>query len=185
MKAELLNNLASTIHANAVSNGWYETKRSTNELLTLALSEFFEAFEAFRGNKYTNIVNAAPIKEELLKHKHLDTYSFKNEIKDTFEDELADTFIRALDMASYLGVKTKDLVIVGTAIRGEFTKDVQNFTMLISGLYNQQLTSDTLTILLSTVWSISKVYEFDLMDHVRLKIAYNKTRSYRHGNKIV
>jgi hypothetical protein len=185
MKAEILNSLAKEIHENAVANGWYEDTRTTNELLILDLSEFFEAFEAFRGNKYTNKVHAKPILEELVHHRHLDTYSFKNEIKDTFEDELADTFIRALDMAAYKGVLTNDLVLIGVAEKGMFTKDVKMFTQLISGLLDQPLNTETLTILLSTVWSVSKVYDFDLMDHVRLKVAYNKTRSYRHGNKIV
>lgn len=185
MKAEILNNLAKEIHENAVANGWYEGMRSTNELLFLVKSEMFESFEAFRGNKYTNKVHALPILEELVHHKHLDTYSFKNEIKDTFEDEIADIFIRSLDMAAYKGVLTNDLVLIGTDVKGDFTKTGKSLDCLICGMYDQPLNTETLTILLSTVWSISKVYDFDLMDHVKLKAAYNKTRGFRHGNKVV
>lgn len=90
--AEKLNSLAKEIHDNAVSKGFYDEKPCIPQLLMLVVSELGEALEAERkGRKAPNEVPA-----------DVDEAYFKANIKDTFEDEVADSLIRILDMCAYL-----------------------------------------------------------------------------------
>ena len=77
--------------------------RNKSELLMLIVSELGEACEALRNN------NRQPntlVKTEGLKIKNANKISNKDRIweKDTFEDEVADTFIRLGDMCEALGI---------------------------------------------------------------------------------
>lgn len=91
--------------------GTYIATRNISELLMLIVTELAEACEALRHNKRQG-KQLVEIKKQ--KVKVLDngvclggfqpyTHSIKWE-KDTFEDELADTFIRLGDMCEALGI---------------------------------------------------------------------------------
>lgn len=58
--------------------------------LLLIISEIGEALEALRNNKLTENIN--------------NFYDFESEIKDTFEDELADVCIRIFDICGFFGI---------------------------------------------------------------------------------
>jgi len=119
-----INELVQKAHENAVSKGFYEcarcegsgkvgsfvcntcngsgkTSKNIGELLMLVVSELGEALEAHRSNGrtpmweffYEMIDSGKPFEE-----------AFKENIKDTFEDELADAVIRICDMCGYLGI---------------------------------------------------------------------------------
>jgi len=59
--------------------------------LMLIVSELGEALEALRHNKTSQGLD-------------LDTVDFKKQVKDTFEDEIADVFIRLGDLVGYLNI---------------------------------------------------------------------------------
>ena len=81
--------MAKAIFANNKQKGFWENPRSVADCADLVISELSEALEAERANKFTRGRN-----EELLYNPYL----FQEEIKDTLEDELADAFIRMLDL---------------------------------------------------------------------------------------
>jgi len=91
-----LNELAKEIHQDNVDRGFYEKPRETGTELMLIVSELSEALEAFRKDKFVN-------KEDLYKHI-FDKDHFKEKIKDTFEDEIADALIRILDMCGNMNI---------------------------------------------------------------------------------
>ncbi len=98
-----MNKLAKEIYDNAVSKGFYEDGKANNmgERLALIHSEVSEALEADRTGRYCT-ANVSMI------NAWIDDAGFKNDfkgnIKDTFEDELADVIIRCLDTAAHKGI---------------------------------------------------------------------------------
>lgn len=98
----MINKLSAEIYANAKEKGFYEDGKANNigERLCLIHSEVSEALEADRKNKHCHY--------DILKANQLNDpesfkYIFKENIKDTFEDEIADVMIRCMDMAAHLG----------------------------------------------------------------------------------
>ncbi len=87
-----LNGAAALIFADNQKKGFWETPRETGTLLMLMVSELAEALEADRHGRKANI----PQFDENLDKEGFVT-AFKVNIKDTFEDELADAMIRILD----------------------------------------------------------------------------------------
>ncbi len=101
MNCSALNELAADIHDDNVERGFYEKPRETGTELMLIVSELSEALEAFRKDRF---VDKDDLKGEFDKDK------FKEKVKDTFEDELADALIRILDMCGNKGIDIREHV---------------------------------------------------------------------------
>lgn len=86
--------LCEKAHQTAVDKGfWYVAQKSPTELLMLIVSELGEACEALRKNR-----RQLPTIQQA-------NGEFKKEwTKDTFEDEIADAFIRLGDMCQALNI---------------------------------------------------------------------------------
>lgn len=95
MEKSYLNELAERIHKDNVERGFYDEKREMGTLLMLIVSEVAEALEADRKDKHVNIHDIP---------EYCNPTNFKEHVKDTFEDEIADTFIRLFDLVGYLGI---------------------------------------------------------------------------------
>ena len=95
-----LNKLRDEIHGHAISKGFWDNQRETGTLLMLCVSELAEAMEADRKDRYADLELIEKDKEDFIDFK----WSFENSIKDTFEDELADTIIRILDLCGAKGI---------------------------------------------------------------------------------
>lgn len=102
-----LNQLSKQVHQNNVEKGFWEGQKNVGELLMLVVSELGEAIEAHRKGKIASF--------NMLKHMQKEGYTwedsnvsfksaFEEEIKDTFEDEIADAIIRLLDLSAGLGI---------------------------------------------------------------------------------
>jgi len=96
----MINQLSKEIYENAKSKGFHDGEKNIGEMLALIHSEVSEALEADRKDKYTS-QNASVkgingwIDDDIFKS------NFKNHLKDTFEDELADIMIRVMDLARH------------------------------------------------------------------------------------
>lgn len=76
------------------AKGFWDSERNVGEMLMLVVSELGEAIEAHRKN-------------QMMADKPRDIFTnewFKENVKDTFEDEIADAVIRLLDMSGGLGI---------------------------------------------------------------------------------
>jgi NTP pyrophosphatase (non-canonical NTP hydrolase) len=88
--------LSKEIHENARSKGFWDKERNLGEMLMLIVSEVAEAMEADRNSHFTevNMLGIAGWVDDKDFRAH-----FANDVKDTFEDELADACIRIFDLA--------------------------------------------------------------------------------------
>jgi len=100
-KKIMINELAKEIYENAKSKGFHEGEKNIGEMLCLIHSEVSEALEADRKHQRTlsNIgaVNGWISDDEFKR-------SFQDNVKDTFDDELADIMIRVMDLAHHKGI---------------------------------------------------------------------------------
>ena len=89
------------VHNNAIEKGFWNDPREVGTLLMLCVSELAEALEADRKEKKASKKTV----DEIIGSEgfHFD-YTFETEIKDTFEDEIADTVIRIFDLCGGLGI---------------------------------------------------------------------------------
>lgn len=96
------------IHEQVVAKGFWDDKTDTATKLMLIVSELSEALEADRRNKYaTN----SRMKIDFINFLECDAIfkdNFEKEIKDTFEDELADAMIRIMDLAEKNNINLED-----------------------------------------------------------------------------
>lgn len=188
MKIEELKKLSKEIHQNAVEHGWWDEERSYNDIVVLICSELYEAFEEYRDN--------APM-----------VYTI-NDKPEGIAVELADVVIRILD---YLGKVEYDFAFdleiekqdALTRFTDKVTKyyfevstgkdkayNYSNFSEFILGL-NRCLVDSDYDIFgyigfMEVIYNINEFLEnedVDLIQTIKLKHEYNKTRPYRHGGK--
>lgn len=98
-----LNELAKQCHERAKAKGFWDKPIETGTLLMLIVSELAEALEADRKNKHADVKQ---FEYEMTRVPHDYEPAFKVYIKDTFEDEIADVFIRLLD---FVGQRNIDI----------------------------------------------------------------------------
>ena len=97
----MINKLAKEVHQNAKNKGFHEGEKNIGEMLALIHSEVSEALEADRKGRecsYNMKVMNGWTKDQDFKEY------FEGNVKDTFEDELADVIIRVMDLAEMKGI---------------------------------------------------------------------------------
>lgn len=96
-----LNELSKQIYKENKLRGFDVAKDNTGQVLMLVVSELAEALEADRKNRYAGLVQ---FKQDMLEMNEFDDentfrkLAFEHNIKDTFQDEIADAFIRLFDL---------------------------------------------------------------------------------------
>jgi NTP pyrophosphatase (non-canonical NTP hydrolase) len=89
----MFNELAKEIHEGNAARGFWEDERKLTEVVMLTVCELAEAIEADRAGKWCT-------ETDILQYKNISTPErFKENIKDTVQDEIADAIIRLLDFS--------------------------------------------------------------------------------------
>lgn len=95
------------IHKNAKAKGFFEdgNRKNIGEMLMLIVTEVSEAMEADRIGKRADwsYDNPPIIQPEQIDDKKF-CELFEKEVKNTFEDEMADIVIRVMDMCAFKGI---------------------------------------------------------------------------------
>lgn len=185
-KKEELNALRDECYKIACKHGFHDEKLSERHFLCLVISELMEAVEADRKGRHADIktFNAA-----------LDGFecevAFEGYIKDTVEDELADAAIRILDLAGVLKWDIGETVEVNLCRDDEATQDhtplryyfrTCSFTEAIYEIC-EDIVLVGIDSALTALFLLADVMGFDLMEHIRLKMNYNRTRERLHGKR--
>lgn len=197
----IYNKLASAIHENAKSKGFWDNTRNEGELLMLVVSEISEALEAHRKGKFADLQGLA---DALKKYESFPVdmgiyeREFKLYVKDSFEDEIADTIIRILDYAANKGISIDpqfyeqqgDFQVFNPNV-GELFLDVTGFIYkafvaqkelsFLCGEYEGSELEMQLNGAIILLLNLCNEMDIDFMRHIELKMRYNKTRERMHG----
>jgi hypothetical protein len=188
MTNEKLHQLARIAHNNAKAKGFWEVPRPEKESLILVVSEISEALEAARANKFCkkeNFDEALAIYREIGREKSAPeeplgafNFYFQNFCRGTFEEEIADTFIRILDFAESRKqtFEVEELLEADLPPIGFYIPNI--LFDITSHIIKDELNE---AIYLLQLLSIEK--EFDLVLWARMKMKYNETRGYKHGKQ--
>jgi NTP pyrophosphatase (non-canonical NTP hydrolase) len=154
------NELAHQIHADNVAKGFWDDDRTYSMTIALIHSEVTELLEAFRkGNPPSAKIDCS-----------------------LAEEELADIVIRLLDAAPVYGWEFNGLDLqlpllsLGSAIC--------NLHLLLSKMFEEEKLSNYYAKhLLEDCLNFAKSNEWDLIQAIELKLAYNRTRPIKHGKE--
>lgn len=178
-----LNKLRDKAYQCAVAHGWHEENLSDEHFLCLVISELMEAVEADRKGMHANRANF----EYCMKQRKRDDgefmYAFKQDIKDSVEDELANACIRMLDLA---GLRGYDLDSFD--YEGSDTEDYSDMTFTesmfrICVYVTDNFYRDEPFILLNEIFAFCRDRNIDIFWHIKQKMKYNELRPYKHGDK--
>lgn len=172
-----LNKLRDRAYKIAKEHGSHEKEMSDETYLMLIITEISEAVNADRkGDRaktkaWSNWISKFAIKSD----KDFES-DFEHYVKDTVEDELADTVIRLLDFAGVKEAKVKEAVSFN--IRGNFSF-IENCFYLsrnVTDFYWKESIEDCISLLISNVFQLAKLYDIDLFKFINLKMKYNELR---------
>lgn len=178
---EEINALRDECHKIACDHGFEDEQPSERHSLCLVITELAEAVEADRKDQHANLKS---FNEAL--NGFTCEQAFEGYIKDTVEDELADTAIRILSlcgMTGYdIGSNVKDI-----AKQGDGSVELAYFKSARFPECVFAIAEDLMTVgcdfALFDLFILADAIGFDLMNHIRLKMEYNRTRERLHGKK--
>lgn len=192
-----INELCQYCHQASIDGGWWHDEEGNKIdkpftlLLGLILSELGEIIEADRRDKRADKV----IVDNLLTEGHYSKEEwksiFKSHIKDTVEDEIADTLIRVFDMCGSMTdnfddfVSTKDVKTtrwgnIGSKSSEEDSKSEYVIAQTVYHIGSYLYTIEFLELIDSLV-RLANMNNIDIAKFVELKLKFNKTRQKKHG----
>jgi len=198
MESGTINKLITKVHQNAVEHGFWEETKSDDHCLCLVVSELMEAVEADRCNKHADLAKFNSRMDDYLSdlpnkvfYEDYFKICFRDYIKDSVEDELADALIRLLD---FTGSNNCHLYNVEELIKGSLNNksyidslNNKSFTELMWVLVRALACKPShvygIQCIIIDLFCISKILNIDLLEHVKMKMAYNSFREYKHGKK--
>ncbi len=180
---EYLIEITPRIHSNALEKGFWE-KNNKKQKLMLIITELSEAVEADRINKHADLVEY-----HRQEHKEGGAWieGFKTHVKDSFEDEIADALIRAVDYCAYFKIDLNLLrdYDVSEDVKAETDLASQIFYLSgVIGLLNSNSQDDAKILrrfIYFTYWFCTQRWHIDIYKHIHLKMQYNETRQKLHG----
>lgn len=185
-----INDLQKVIHAYANEKGWWDSPRSLGALIALCHSELSEALEAYRGNGIsTGITQVIYVEGK----------------PEGFAVELADTVIRILDMVEYYhqdisrwteptfsaAFEKIDFFLFGLGLKMDDLTLPDYIAIAHKRLSNayepgiDRPDEANLAFCVMVIVVACKKYDIPLEEAIRVKMEYNRTRSYRHGGKTI
>lgn len=178
----------------AVKHGFHEKQLTVEHMMMLVLSEIAEAVEADRRNLHANL-HGFEICNGL-------TYNdrFKNYVKDSVEDEMADVAIRLFDLCGTLNITPTDCFEFYLELFKDFRENYQRHSFcerafVLSAILchadgasvtddgSGESLPDIIGAALCFLFSMAEDMNVDFIRHIELKMEYNETRPKKHGKK--
>jgi len=200
MEIETIKKLSGEIHNWAIGKGFWEGEHSDEEKMVLVITELSEAVEADRRNKHAKLERFENFvkNSRIINGAHTDSgvtpedswiVKFKETIKDSVEDELADAYIRLLDLGKARKIVFDDYSYDWGAmeLRADKRFKESSFAEIIYATMAPIFADNPIETvinqtMISIVW-VCEHYGIDLEKHIRLKMEYNKSRERMHGKK--
>lgn len=185
------------IFANAELKNFHKSWTLKQKLM-LIITELSESVEADRKNNICGDAKREYFEERIKLLPSFPVNSFKNNIKDTLEDELADVFIRICDLlgllyrdhASYNEIMDRIEKMSKTSTQLVFAVDnyidiIFNITDTIRNIYHTDYTTKEIFFgsALAQIFQLAERMQIPLKKHVDWKMQYNASRPTMHGGK--
>lgn len=160
-----------------------DPSKNIGELLMLIVSELGEALEAHRCGRFASLDKfTIYMNDKMATPEKL----YKNYLSGTFEDEIADVFIRLFDLCGYLEIEL--------SMKDQNIKDYSNFASFFYTLItcympfqNEHKYNETFEIKLNYLYSnlvyFCQHHNIPIQKHIEAKMAYNRTRPHKHGKE--
>ena len=182
LNAQQLRKFAKAIYDIACAHGWHEEKKPDELWLCLVMTEIAEAVEADRKGRradtemFKDVLRTKGVFEDDNFKEH-----YKQIIKGTIEEELADIVIRLLDFANEKYGDSMDW----DRPFGEVPVLTEPFPVNAWNLVKYKLFSTQSELLDSIyfVYGMANQLDIDLDQHIVWKMRYNECREYKHGGK--
>lgn len=164
----------------ACEHGFHDKELSIEHFLMLVITEISEAVEADRKNLHANVAGF----EKCIGLTYEDR--FRNYIKNSVDDELADVCIRLYDMCGALGLDIDcecgfDAEHESWYMSRTFCELCYSLSARVVGIVDDM--SYGVQECLRFCYSIAHVNGIDLERHIELKMQYNESRPVKHGKK--
>lgn len=155
----------------------------------LIISEAAEAVEAHRKGRRVGEFNKSAVNNSTDANF---PRTFELIIKDTLEDEVADTYIRLLDLARHWEFEFSTVEAERQAVKNIVPENFAEGLLLFSGditdIYqehmnaaNDKIRNGFIAFSIEYLERFAVVWGIDLDYHVEAKLRYNQTRPYKHG----
>ena len=203
-----LNDFTKEVHQNAVEHGWWDEKRSFGDIISLCHSELSEALEEFRAGRPMVWQGCQGSSTPCCREGCGDWEDGVCEINCLDEKpegiavELADCIIRVLDWfgkeeldADTLVAEAKKAVVCdvpGRIYASTLGDRIARWHLLLSLAYScwcrasaQYAAALRMALCVAEIeaWAVREGVDMEAI--LEQKHAYNKTRPYRHGGKIL
>lgn len=197
IEAKQINEWVKKAYDNAVKHGWHEEEKSNAHWLMMVCTEVAEAVQADRKGNYMDDLDKEGLKTVLVKdHGGLFNKYYSDTIEGKVESELADICIRVFDLMGVCNLEAKDGFStfdseVRYAKQHSFTENaiMVTRTIVLCNLNSSiSVKAEMFCVLyksiLSSVFEWAEALGIDLVQHINLKMRYNESREYHHGNKL-
>jgi len=194
MNIEELKKLQDEIHQTAIDHGWWNKNRELPELLVLLHSEISEAFEAEQSNimavYYKDNKPEGYLVEmadyvirimDLFGHYqiNIETYMETLDYKNLFSK-----FLECLLEINQFDIYKKEIFLNHICcLHFNVSKSLEIYRAEKNNLVMIGKISEILTRSIIGCFAYAKYLDHDLMEIIKEKHEYNKTRPYRHGGK--
>lgn len=198
IEAKQINEWVKNAYDNAVRHGWHEEKKSKAHWLMMICTEVAEAVQADRKGRYMDDLDKEGLKTVLADDHNgskFDKY-YSDTIEGKVESELSDICIRVFDLMGVYNIEAKygfstfdhEVKYVKQHSFTEnammLTKTIVSCNITASISEKEGMSFDLYLSILATVFEWAEALGIDLIRHIDLKMRYNKSREYHHGNKL-
>lgn len=198
IEAKQINEWVKKAYDNAVNHGWHEEEKSNAHWLMMVCTEVAEAVQADRKGRYMDDLDKEGLKTVLANDHDGSLFNkyYSDTIEGKVESELADICIRVFDLMGVYDIVAKDGFItfdneVKYAKQHSFTENAIVITKTIASCninssisVNAEMFFVLLKNILASVFEWAEALGIDLIQHINLKMRYNESREYHHGNKL-
>ncbi len=176
----------------AKSKGFYPKDSKIEDHLMGIVSELGEAYEAHRGGKFATIEESPFSFDTVIENMEdpdcdavISKDIFEVHVKDSFEDELADVFIRLFNLCGWLGMELTEEEILYTKDMSSYYPTVNKLLMAVTSDISSG--TDFMNIRIRESLRILNAHCIDnnipIEKHIKAKQEYNKTRDHLHGKQ--
>lgn len=203
-----INKYIKEAHSVARSKGFWDKPRTLGSLVMLTITELSEAVDADRKGHYADLdyfrerlketsesTNGNLNYEIQLRHRSESfKKSFEHHVKDSVDDEIADSLIRLFDLMGgnnlkYVEPDSEYKALMKSSMINEspFVEDIMYITSMISKVYEADVVDEPglmCTYLNNTCYLLTLLAEkmnIDLEAHVVYKMKYNGMREMLNG----